>query len=76
MFGKKKEKTTKKIDKLVTGIIIGWAVASIFGLSRTKKWQEVTHTIEKKWKWFFSWIYSLFGKWMSKAVKKVTKKKK
>jgi len=76
MFGKKKEKTTKKIDKLVTGIIIGWAVASIFGLSRTKKWQEVTHTIEKKSKWVFGWLYGLFGKWMSKAVKSVKKKNK
>jgi hypothetical protein len=34
MFGKKK---AKKIDNLVTGLIIGSAVASIFGLSKTKK---------------------------------------
>lgn len=75
MFGKKKEKTTKKIDKLVTGIIIGWAVASIFGLSRTKKWQEVTTEIEKKWKGVFWWMYWIFWKGMSKAVKTVKKKK-
>jgi len=28
------------MDKLVTGIIIGGAAASIFGLSRTKKWKR------------------------------------
>ena len=50
MFGKKK---AKKIDNLVTGLIIGSAVASIFGLSKTKKWKEVTKEISKKVNLFF-----------------------
>ncbi|MDQ7023581.1 MAG: hypothetical protein Q9M97_08875 [Candidatus Gracilibacteria bacterium] len=45
MFGKKK---VKKIDNLVTGLIIGTAVASIFGLTKTKKGKEVTSEITKK----------------------------
>jgi gas vesicle protein len=44
------------MDKLITGIIIGGAAASIFGLSRTPKWQKITQkfldksdSIVKKW---------------------------
>ena len=67
MFGKKK---VKKIDKLVTGVIIGSAIASIFGLSKTKKWQEVTKSITKKSKWIFWKIYEKFWKTMCKVVSK------
>lgn len=43
------KKSMKKVDKLVTWLIIGWAVASIFWVaSQTKKWKEVT----VKWKEF------------------------
>ncbi len=68
MFGKKKEKTTKKIDKLVTGVIIGSAIASIFGLSKTKKWKQVTKSISKKSKGVFGTIYHIFWKLMSKLL--------
>jgi hypothetical protein len=38
VFWKRKSTgANKKIDKLVTGIIIGGAVASMVGLSKTKK---------------------------------------
>ncbi len=44
MIFRRSKKTVKKgmwtVDKLVTGIIIGGAAASIFGLSRTKKWKK------------------------------------
>jgi len=70
MFGKKKEKATKKLDKLVTWVIIGSAIASIFGLSKTKKWQEVKENITKKSKWIFSRVYEKFGKAMCKVVSK------
>jgi len=44
MIFRKSKKTVKKgmwgMDKLVTGIIIGGAAASIFGFSRTKKWKK------------------------------------
>lgn len=36
------EKWVGKVDKIVTGIILWAAVASIFWLSKTKKWQEVS----------------------------------
>ena len=70
MLGKKK---AKKIDKLVTGLIIGSAVASIFGLSKTKKWEEVTKNISKKSKSIFWNIYNKFWKTMCKIVSKKNK---
>lgn len=70
MFGKKK---VKKIDNLVTGLIIWTAVASIFGLSKTKKGKEVTNDISKKSKWFFWKIYEKFWKTMCKVISKKKK---
>lgn len=51
MFFKKKEvnKHAKKIDKLITWLIIGWAVASMIGLSKTDKWKEITKNVKKEW---------------------------
>ena len=66
MFGKNKTKTTKKIDKLITWVIIGWAIASIFGLSKTKKWEQVKKEISKKSKWLFWRIYGGFDTFMCK----------
>jgi len=66
MFGKNKIKTTKKIDKLITWVIIGWAIASIFGLSKTKKWEQVKKEISKKSKWLFWRIYGWFDTFMCK----------
>ncbi len=53
----KKDSTIKKLDKIITWIIIWWAVASAVWLSKTKKWKEISKkTIEniekrvpKKW---------------------------
>jgi len=70
MFGKKK---AKKIDNLVTGIIIWSAVASIFGLSKTKKWKEVTAEISKKSKSIFWKAYGYFWKTMCKIMTKKNK---
>lgn len=70
MFGKKK---VKKIDNLVTGLIIWTAVASIFGLSKTKKWKEVTNDISKKSKWIFWKVYWVFWKSMCKILSKKKK---
>jgi len=67
MFGKKK---AKKIDNLVTGIIIGSAVASIFGLSKTKKGKKVTAEISKKSKSIFWKVYDKFWKTMCKIMSK------
>lgn len=50
MFLKKKEvdKHAKKIDKLITWLIIWWAVASMIGLSKTDKWKEITKNLKKE----------------------------
>jgi len=43
MFGRKKiDSGAKKLDKLITSLIIGSAIASIFWLSQTKKGKEIT----------------------------------
>ena len=61
-FRKKKNKATRKIDKLATGLIIWGAVAWIIGLSKTKKWKEITSVLEKKSKNIVSEAHSVFGK--------------
>ena len=42
---KEVNKGVKKMDSIVTGIIIGSAAASIFGLSRTKKGKKITERV-------------------------------
>lgn len=42
------KKRAKSVDKIVTWVIIGSAVASIFGLTKTKKWKEITKKTTKK----------------------------
>jgi hypothetical protein len=75
VFFKKKNSLSpsKKIDKLVTGIIIWWAVASMIGLSKTDKWKKISKNIWEKsssvakktlsvvWKWMV-WVLSIFNK--------------
>lgn len=69
MFFKKKSKThAKKIDKLVTGLIIGWAVAWMIGLSQTKKGKETTNEIKGKSKSIFKKANSLFWKSLIKVL--------
>jgi hypothetical protein len=70
MFGKKK---VKKIDNLVTGVIIWTAVASIFGLSKTKKWKEVTAKVSNTSKSIFKKVYHSFWKTMCKIISKKNK---
>ena len=45
---KKLDSWVKKMDKLVTWLIIWWAVASIFWLSHTKKWKELSHEVKMR----------------------------
>jgi F0F1-type ATP synthase membrane subunit a len=47
MFSKNKKINywAKKVDKIVTTLIIWSAIASIFWLSQTKKWKEVSKEI-------------------------------
>lgn len=50
MFSKNKkiDSWVRKVDKIVTWIIIWWAVAWLFWLSQTKKWKEITSSITSK----------------------------
>lgn len=54
----------KKIDKVVTWLIIGTAVASMIWASRTKQWKKVTENIKENWKNIFYKWYSFFWKTM------------
>ncbi len=50
MFSKNKKLNywAKKVDKIVTTVIIGSAIASIFWLSQTKKGKEISRDIRGK----------------------------
>lgn len=69
MIFRKSKRTVKKsfgtMDKIISGIIITWAAASIFWLSRTKKWKNISQKIwdtlkntSRKWLRLF-WKMSL-----------------
>lgn len=52
MFSSKKEKIkkqAKRIDKLVTGLIIWGAIASMIGLSRKSRRKIITENIKIEW---------------------------
>ncbi len=69
------KKSMKKIDKVVTSAIIGSAVISIFGLSRTKKWKKVAWWLFWTMANMFKWIFSMLGKVMLKITWLSSKKK-
>ena len=73
-FVKKKDKATKKLDKLATWLIIGGAVAWMIGLSKTKKWKEITNTLEKQSKSLFGKAHTFFGKTIVSVLKIFNKK--
>ena len=77
MFFRRKgkwEKPTKKLDKLVTWIIIGWAITSIFGLSKTKKGKQITKKTLDSWNLVAKKSYSIFWKLLVKIVSIFSKK--
>lgn len=76
MFFKKKkvEDHAKKIDKLITWLIIGWAVASMIGLSKTNKWKEIKDNIKWKSEKIAKKSYKMFGKVLVWALKIFNKK--
>ena len=84
-FKKKKESHTKKLDKLVTGLIIWGAVASMIGLSHTEKWKEVIKNIkesdnlgswvQEEWKKLFWKAHELLWKALAKTASFIDKKK-
>ncbi|MDD3145434.1 MAG: hypothetical protein PHV23_04965 [Candidatus Gracilibacteria bacterium] len=76
MFFKRKNVSAgaKKIDKVITGLIIGTAVASMIGLSKTNKGKEVTENIKKESVGAFKKGYSIFGKGLVGIIKFFNKK--
>jgi len=76
MFFRKKEveKHAKKFDKLITWLIIGWAVASMIGLSKTNKWKKVTENVKKEWTNISKKSYKLFWKALVCVLKIINKK--
>ena len=77
MIFKKKNSITnqvKKIDKLVTWLIIGWAIASMIGLSKAKKWIEVKENMNSEWTKIIKKWYSIFWKVLVKIISVFNKK--
>ena len=75
MFFRKKEveNQAKKFDKLITWLIIGWAVASMIGLSKTDKWKEITKNVKNEWNQIAKNWYKVFWKvlvWVLKIFNK------
>lgn len=58
MFSKNKKLNygARKVDKIVTTFIIGTAIASIFWLSHTKKWKEVSKEISDSINKYTPWL--------------------
>lgn len=76
MFFRKKEveKHAKKFDKLITWLIIWWAVASMIGLSKTDKWKKITEEIKTEWTNISKKWYKLFWKTLVCILKIINKK--
>ena len=76
MFLKKKEVKdhAKKFDKLITWLIIGWAVASMIWISNTKKGKEVTENVKKTSSGIVQKWYNVFWKILLWGIKIFTKK--
>ena len=74
-FRKKKvEDHAKKFDKLITWLIIGWAVASMMWLSKTNKWKEITENIKTEWTGLAKKWYKVFWKIIVWGLKIFNKK--
>ena len=73
---KKSNIMQKKIDRFITTLIIWWAVASMVGLSKTKKWQKVSEKAQKIALKTAQTGYAIFGKALVWAIGLLNKKKK
>ncbi|MDP2090109.1 MAG: hypothetical protein Q8K30_00800 [Candidatus Gracilibacteria bacterium] len=71
---KKVSEQAKKIDKLITGLIIGGAVASMIGISQTKKGKEITKEVKTGSTSILKKGYSFFGKALVLGLKLFNKK--
>lgn len=77
MFFKKKNKIkghAKWFDKLITWLIIGWAAASVLGLTKTEKWRKLSKATYNSSKWIARKSYSLFWKALVGVIRIFNKK--
>lgn len=78
IFRKSKERvdtSVKKVDKLITGIIIGGAVASIFWLSKTKKWKDIQAQVIENSKWIANKWIGILWRFLVKVINLSSHKK-
>nr|MDD3720340.1 hypothetical protein [Candidatus Gracilibacteria bacterium] len=75
MFRKKVDKSITKVDKIVTGLIIGGALASIFGATKTSLGKRILSKGISIFNRTFCFGYSLFGKSLVKVIGIFKKKK-
>lgn len=66
--------SAKKVDKVITWLIIWTAVASMIGLSKTNKWKNVSNGIKTKWVEACKKWYSIFWKVLVWVIKFFNKK--
>ncbi len=64
MFRKKVNISITKVDKIITWLIIWWALASIFWVTKTSLWRK-GFNLFKKFLWF---SYHLFWKSVVKVI--------
>ncbi len=68
-------KNVSKVDKFITWIVITWAAASIFWLSRTEKWKQVSKKVSTEGKNIFQKGVSTFWKVTVKVLDMFSKNK-
>lgn len=64
----------RKVDKVITWLIIWTAVASMIWLSKTNKWKKVSENIKNEWIIVCKKWYSIFGKVLVGVIKFFNKK--
>lgn len=61
----------KKFNKLLLWLVIGWAVAWAAGLSKTKKWKEITKQVGSKTLDFLKNTLDFLKWWLDEMSKKM-----
>lgn len=68
------KKWARKLDKVITWLIIWTAVASMIGLSKTRKWRILSDNFRDESVGAFKKWYSIFGKVLIWVIKFFNKK--
>lgn len=73
MIKKYLNKNFNKIDKLITGLIIWWAISWILFSKRKSVKNKMINSKKQLWT-LFRWIYSKFWKWLVFIINNFHKK--